>query len=196
MPKAIASVDQLRAEYLHLYDTCLLVPSKIPLISAAATRIIAGKQKYSALQISTSVPWYVIGCIHYRESGCNFRTHLYNGDPLSHRTVHEPIGKPADIDPPYTFNDAATCALRDEHFMSWKDWSVEGMLYRWEAYNGWGYRVHEIHSPYLWGFSNQYSRGGFPKDHVWDDNYVSNQAGTAVIIKWMEVHGDVNLPAH
>jgi lysozyme family protein len=64
-----------------------------------------------------------------------------------------------------------------------KNWTVEQMLFGFEKYNGFGYRPHNIMSPYVWNYSQFYTRGGFPCDRCWSDSYVSKQAGLAVIIK-------------
>jgi lysozyme family protein len=45
------------------------------------------------------------------------------------------------------------------------------------------YRYHKLNSPYLWSYSQYYSRGGYPCDNCWSDSFVSKQAGLAVIIK-------------
>jgi lysozyme family protein len=195
LAKATFNLSDLGIEYRNNYAACIVEPSSVKVISDAAAKISAGKDRYTSLEKTTGVPWYVIGAIHYREGDCDFETHLYNGDPLTGRTTHEPKGQPLDIEPPYTFEIAAECALRDEKFTSWKNWSLEGTLFRWEGYNGWGYRGHGVLTPYLWSFSNLYKRGGFPKDHVWDPNYVSRQAGCAVILKWMEAHSIISIPA-
>jgi lysozyme family protein len=195
MAEATFNLSDLLAEYKHNYATCIVDPSKARIISQAAEKIAVGKDQYTSLEKRTGVPWYVIGTLHYREGDCDFETHLYNGDPLINRTTHEPKGRPLDIEPPYTFETAAECALRDENFTSWNNWSLEGILYRWESYNGWGYRGHGVLTPYLWSFSNLYSHGGFPQDHVWDPDYVSRHAGCAVILKWMDEHSLISISA-
>ena len=35
------------------------------------------------------------------------------------------------------------------------------MLYRLEAYNGFGYRQYQINFPYLWSFATCYTKGKF-----------------------------------
>jgi lysozyme family protein len=70
------------------------------------------------------------------------------------------------------------------------------MLYRWEAYNGFRSRtLHNINTPYLWSFSNHYSKGKFVADNVWDGNAVSKQCGAAVMLKVAVDGGIAHLPA-
>ena len=38
------------------------------------------------------------------------------------------------------------------------------ILYRWEAYNGFGSRRQGINTPYLWAFSNHYTKGKYVAD--------------------------------
>lgn len=45
-------------------------------------KIIAAEQRYRAVQAATGVPWYFIGALHMRESGCNFAGVLHNGDRI------------------------------------------------------------------------------------------------------------------
>jgi len=35
----------------------------------------------------SNIPWYFIATVHCMKALLNFKTHLYNGDPLSARTV-------------------------------------------------------------------------------------------------------------
>lgn len=189
MAKAGFSVAALKPEYEELYKSCNFVAAKVPEISAGAAKIKNGQQRYEQLMTTTGVPWYVIGVLHYRESTCNFNTHLYNGDPLTARTVQYPPGRPTDGTPPFAFEFSAEHALKDDGFSGWTDWSLAGTLFRCESFNGFGFRAHNVHTPYLWGFSQHYTSGGFPHDHEWLDTYVNKQCGCATLLKWMEVHG-------
>jgi hypothetical protein len=67
----------------------------------------------------------------------------------------------------------------------WQDWSLAGVLYRLEAYNGFGYRKHhpEVRTPYLWSFSQHYGAGKYVQDGVWSPTAVSQQCGAAVLLR-------------
>jgi len=118
----------------------------------------------------------------------NFECHLHNGDPLTGRTVRVPVGRPILGSPPFSWEDSAEDALQLRKVDQWKDWTIEGMLYQIEGYNGWGYRMHhpEVLSPYLWGFSNHYIKGKYVSDGSWDENAVSKQCGAVVLVKSLE----------
>jgi len=137
------------------------------------------------------IPWYFIAVIHNMESGMNFTKHLHNGDPLTARTVQVPAGRPRQGNPPFTWEESAVDALTLRKIGASTDWSLSGMLYQMEGYNGWGYRLYHAHvlSPYLWGFSNHYTSGKYVKDGTWSDTAVSKQCGTAVVLRRLAEKG-------
>ena len=176
----------LKREYATLWKSCAINPSHASEVDGIVDRIAAGKKRYAAIgRANGGVPWHVVGILHMMESSCNFHEHLHNGDPLTARTVQNPAGRPKHGNPPFTFEQSAADALAIDGLTTWKDWSVSGTLFIFERYNGFGYRPHGINSPYLWSFSNQYSKGKFTKDNVFDPGVPSGQAGTAVILKRM-----------
>lgn len=146
---------------------------------------------------SAGIPWYFIACVHYRESNSDFTKHLHNGDPLSGFTRQYPANRPKiSHGPPFTFEESAVDALKLRGLDKETGWSLPKVLLRLEQYNGVAkaYQTHSINSPYLWGGSNLYTKGGFPRDHVFSLDYVNKQIGTAVILKAMENRGIINIP--
>lgn len=170
-------------EYQNLFDTCIIRENKFGLIDSVTDTIIANKERYDTVAIHLSMPWYFIGIIHSMESSSNFEKHLHNGDPLTKRTVHVPVGRPKTGNPPFTWETSAEDALQLQKLDEWKDWSVPGILFQFELYNGMGYRKKGINSPYLWSFSNQYIKGKFSADGFFDRNAVSNQCGAAILLR-------------
>lgn len=177
--------NEIREEYQRLFDTCVPDVNHLGEINQFVQRLLKGGAQYARVSAITKVPWYVIGLIHGMESGFDFNTHLHNGDPLTHRTVNEPKGRPPTGNPPFTWDTSAIDALHYDSFCSWGDWSITGILNKLEAYNGWGYRKHGINSPYLWSYSNQYTKGKYGSDGHFDPNLVSKQVGAAVALKSM-----------
>ena len=175
---------ELRSDYQKKFDECII--TNIAEIDNSIKKILNGKSEYDNVSATTSVPWYVIGIIHNLECNSNFETHLFNGDPLSARTVHEPIGMPKVWNPPNDWASSAVAALEYDKFTEWKDWSIPGILYKFEGYNGWGYYINNYGpSPYLWSFSQWYTKGKFDKDGHYNPDLVSDQCGAAVILKRM-----------
>lgn len=197
------TLDLLAGEYIRLFRTAEIRPERKDELNAVARRIISAgsRGRYAEVEKESGVPWYVIGSLHYREASLNFLGHLHNGDPLRYKTLNVPSGRPRDWPPskwaretpPRTWNDrdawreSALDALRQLP----KDgrWTIPEMLFAFEVYNGMGYRDHPgFRSPYLWGYTKHYTKGGFPRDHVWSPTYVSKQAGLAAVIKTIAMH--------
>lgn len=175
--------EPLRAGYHHLWSTMQIPAARQGAVTRDAEKVLGGKPRYEVVSAASGVPWWVIGTIHMMEGSCDFNTHLHNGDPLSARTVHVPAGRPPVGQPPFTWEISAEDALQYEGFDKVKDWSIEHALYQLERFNGLGYMHKNVNSPYLWSFSNQYEKGKFVKDGVFDANAVSQQVGAAPIIK-------------
>lgn len=150
------------------------------------------KSRYDGVSRRTGVPWYFVAAIHALEASFNFRAHLHNGDyPLSRRTRQVPAGRPSVWLPPSDWENSAVDALRLMGFAGASDWSLPRLLYRIEAYNGFGYRRMGRATPYLWSFSTHYERGKFVADGRFDPNARSQQCGAAVMLKVLEQAGDV-----
>ncbi len=176
--------NALRNEYQALYDSCVIGKGHAAEIAATVKKVKQNRKRYEAVGKPLGIPWYVVGLIHAMEGSLSFTTHLHNGDPLTARTVHVPTGRPTTGNPPFTWEQSARDALGYEGFGSWHDWSVPGVLYKLEAYNGWGYRHHpEVgYTPYLWSFSNHYTKGKYVGDGVFSPTTVSQQIGAGVLL--------------
>ena len=82
-----------------------------------------------------------------------------------------------------------------DRLTSWTDWGIGGICYKLEGYNGWGYRQHDVNTPYLWSYSNLYTSGKYIADGHWSDSAVSRQCGAAVILRRMMERGLIDLPS-
>ena len=186
----------LRGEYQTLFDTCDIRPQRQQAVATLVTQMAQNQARYDVIATATGIPWYVVGVIHNMEASLNFRTHLHNGDPLTQRTVHVPQGRPVSGAPPFTWEDSALDALRLQKLDRVRDWTVPGTLFQLEGYNGFGYRSRhpEVLSPYLWSFSNHYTRGKFVADGTFSPTAVSTQCGAAVLLRRMSETGLVHIP--
>jgi lysozyme family protein len=183
----------LAKEYSDLFNCCKIAPNKMAEVEGVVQRILLSQDRYSRLAAQSTVPWYVIAVIHNMECGLDFTKHLHNGDSLARRTVNVPRGRLKTGQPPFTFDVSALDALEYDGFTTWSDWSIGGICYKLEGYNGWGYRVHNINSPYLWSYSNLYTSGKYVADNQWSDRAVSRQCGAAVILRRLSDHGALDL---
>lgn len=185
-PSKSTDFASLAAEYRHNFDLCETRAEHRAEITSRVSRLMDNAVRYKPIAEQTNVPWVFIGIVHMLESNTNFGTHLHNGDPLSSRTVNVPAGRPEKGTPPFSWEDSAVDALQYERFTGLQDWNIATMLYRFERFNGMGYRSYGINSPYLWSYSNLYEKGRFVKDHVFDPEGVSKQCGAAVLLKSMK----------
>jgi len=191
--------NALRAKYQILFDTCSVRPERVAEVEAMAKFIATNRASYDTVSARTDVPWFFIGTLHCME--CDpprFKKHLHNGDPLGARTVQEPVGRPKVWNPPNDWETSAEDALRSEGFAHVSDWSLPAILYRMERFNGFGYRnlPVPIETPYLWSFSQHYTRGKFVKDKVFSPAAVSQQCGAAVILRRLAERGTVTFDSN
>jgi lysozyme family protein len=185
--------DDRRKAYLALWETFETVPSKIAESLAVARKLLAHRPIYASIVSLLPIPWYVVGCLHSMECDLDFGCHLANGDPLTARTGHAPIGLPRTGFPPFPFNVAALAALADSGMVTVVDWSIPGILFELEKWNGAGYAMRGINSPYLWASTTVQARGKFVRDGVFDPDYVSGQIGCASLLKSLQVVADIEL---
>lgn len=185
---------EIKSEYNKEYLRAAIRPNRVTELRRVIATIVAGEDRYKNVSATTNIPWYVIGALHYMECNANFTCHLHNGDPLTHRTVNVPVGRPLIWKRPFTWEASAVDALTFDGFSTWTDWSIAGTLYKMEGYNGFGSRNHGIESPYLWGGSTLYTKGKYVADGIWSPVAVSQQIGAGIILHEMARRGIINLP--
>jgi len=196
-------LDDLRDEYLQLFADCEITRDREADVKQVMDKIVSNQVWYVLNTAAIPMPWWVLGLLHARESDLNFHEHLHNGDPLTGRTVHEPAGRPAanpggGPDPPsrtnpYTWGESTQDAIRMHGLHTWTDWDLAGTLFKLEEYNGWGYRMYhaDVLSPYLWSFTNHYTKGKYSDDGNFDPDLVDRQAGAAAVLRMMVTTGTV-----
>lgn len=151
------------------------------------------KARYEEITKATNVPWQAIAVTHEREASQRFDRQLGQGDPLGKVSTHVPKGRGPFFnhpnDPPLqdAFYRGAVDALENcaPYAAHWTDWSPGGMMTLLEKYNGLGYAARGRPSPYIWSGTDQYERGKFVADGVYDPNHVDQQLGCAGLIKAM-----------
>lgn len=144
-----------------------------------------------------TVPPQVLFCLHLRESDCNFKCSPAQGDSLLHRSVHVPVGRIPNVEPPYSFEQSAFDSYFTVDRLDLKDWkTVQGTMDAITSFNGWGpEKYHHIPSSYVWGATSIQRPGKYIRDNVWSSMVMDGQLGCAAILKAMQAHGiDVGLP--
>ncbi len=184
VPKVAAAWAE---NYQTLWDTMTVSDDWSSKATYIAKKIISGQAKYAKAVAGTQIPWWFVGVVHSMEGGLDFSTHLYNGDPLTDRTVHHPPGRPAVIQGlPIDWVYSARDSLKYERLDKVTDWSLPSVMYHWHRYNGIDneYKRRHIPTPYLWSGSQHYVKGKYVSDHNgFDPNAVSKQVGAAVLLK-------------
>jgi len=158
--------------------------ARLSAVRASAARILARKARYQTVEKLTGVPWVFVGLVHAMEAGLRFDRHLHNGDPLTAHTTHVPAGRPLGGEPPFTWEESAADALHLRGLSAATDWSLAGLAFQLEAYNGFGYRIHHPHilSPYLWSFTSHYKAGKYVADGAFSAEAISQQSGAMALL--------------
>ena len=91
-------------------------------------------------------------------------------------------GQPTIGQPPFTWEESALFTLRAQGLGANSVTDVPSALDAAERYNGLGYRHKGLPSPYLWSGTNQYEKGKFVSDGVYDPEAVSDQPGVAALM--------------
>ena len=184
------SFDLYKDDYRKLWETCEIRPERMRDIEITADKVMGGRRHYEAIAGATGVPWWFIGFLHFRESNCDFGTHLHNGDPLRAKTRNVPPNRPPwkpRNGKSYTFEESAEDALGMKGLATITDWSIERICFEAERYNGFGYRGRgkSQRSPYLWGGTNQQKPGKYIADGVYSASHMDVQPGVCAVLKLM-----------
>lgn len=157
-----------------------VLSAKQPLFNSVAKRLVSAKNRYQWVAAKTGVPWFVIAVIHEREASQRWDANIAQGDPWNHVSHNVPKGR----GPFASWDEAASDALTNcaPFAAKWHDWSPGGTMTLLEMYNGLGYSSRGKPSPYIWAGTDQYSRGKYVRDGVYDPNVVDSQLGCAGMI--------------
>ncbi len=185
----------MQVDYLTLFNTCVLTqfPKKLRELDQICKVILQREDIYRAIEQTTlhsygvSVPFPLVAVIHFRESDLNMNQHLHNGDPLTHRTTHVPANRPQKGSPPFSWIESATDAFLGIWYPP--KWDIPGCLEFLERYNGFGYRKYGVKTPYLWDYTDQYTRGLFRADGKFDPIDQEYRPGCVALLKTLEKMG-------
>lgn len=192
MAKKPWTFEATKAGYGNMWRSIAIKASDLSGASKYARKIVDNEAKYRAVSAATGVPWYFIGALHMRESGCDFAGVLHNGDRII-GTGRKTYRVPKNRGPFNSWAEAATDALKLKDLHKIKDWSIERMGYHAELFNGVGYIGKGVNSAYLWAGSSHEQRGKYVADHVWDKDFDDPQIGVMTVLKRLcELRPDID----
>lgn len=200
----MTNIIALKAANAHRWSLMHMNAGRLGEFTSIAKRLCdpAAKTRYQKISdgtkrsllgnLTTQVPWFIIGVIHEREADGppHWDKQLGQGDDLDKRSVNDPVGRGPFFnhtnDPPGedAFYRGAIDALSDcpPYASKWQDWSIGGSLTLLEEYNGLGYAAMGMPSAYVWSGTNQYVSGKYIADHVYRRNVIDVQEGCAGIL--------------
>jgi len=185
--------DDYKDGYITLWKNVTVRENKKNIVDDHIDIIMRGEQRYRKVSPEAGIPWWAIGIIHMMEAGANFAKHQHNGDSLSARTVKVPAGRPTTGRPPFTWEESCIDATKYEKLDTIKVWKPEYLAFALETFNGFGYRSKGINSPYLWAYTQHWTKGKYVADSVYDPNADTSQAGGMTILKRMMDKGILKL---
>ena len=135
---------------------------------------------YNEVSAETGVPQIWMAASFEREASSNFADSPAQGDPWNRVSTHVPRGR----GPFRSWQEAAIDAYRIDGLdrVGAANWTWVRACYEGEVFNGMGYRVHGIHSPYLWAGTNNYVSGKYVADGVWSADAVDHQLGIVPVM--------------
>jgi lysozyme family protein len=134
---------------------------------------------YQEIYKQTNVPVVWLAAVHYREASNNMHCYFGNGDPLNKRTIHVPKGR----GPFSNFTLGCLDSLHQMGLVGLDDWTLDFYCYQAERFNGCGYHMHGLPSPYVFGGTSVQQRGKYTSDSRWNPRVMDTQLGVVPIYR-------------
>lgn len=190
--------SELKSEYESWVVHAKPRPECVRVIDSVAHRLTRPEalQKLELVFNATKIPVVVQAPIGERECGFNFNKNWGQGDSLSapSRNVprgRPPLGAPPNDHFPVSWEYAAIDAFTNcDHLnvLSVPAWDLAYACWKWEGYNGMGYRAHGRRTPYVLGGTNLQQTGKFTSDGHFDSDHMDTQLGCLPIaMRMMEL---------
>jgi lysozyme family protein len=167
----------LGPEYASLLGQMKIRPERQREFENVGDKLVGFVQadRYQPVTDTLGIPQIFIAPSFEREASSNFNLSPAQGDPWREVSRHVPRG----LGPYVSWLAAALASYRLNHLdrVGAANWLWALLAYYFELFNGFGYRRHGIHSPYLFGGTNLYTRGKFILDGVFDATHEDEQLG-------------------
>jgi lysozyme family protein len=179
--------DALEPEYVAQIARARIRPECEHLLEVTCRRLLQDKPVYLRIFEATGVPAAGSMALAEREMSGNLHCYLGNGQRLTKRTTIVPINRGPFPDTEDGFIAAALDALHldglDQVAAMPGGWSLPRFAYESDAWNGWGYRLRGIPSPYSFGGTTVQKPGKFVRDHGFSPTMMDPQLGTIAIVE-------------
>lgn len=162
--------------------------------------LFKGSDQVGSTAPSFTIPWYVVGLIHYRETGsifdgsAEFAKTIIDGTALSaEAALHN---NPLNFSAAEAWEGDAAHHFHDRHLHGGRynllagsqldaGWTAQKILQFTHAWNGFGYWDEDtgINSPYLWGYTSHHTTGKYASDGNYSSTATEAQPGTANMLK-------------
>jgi lysozyme family protein len=176
-------------EYEKDFWQAKLRPDVVATLDKIVERIIGAKDRFEVVARQTHCPWYIIAVLSHREGNLSFAVYLGNGDPWKLVTTHAPAGR----GPFSSWEDGAVDAIKFFQLDGTDNLPLGQLLQRMEGFNGFGYRVYGIFSPYLWSSTDLYTKGKYISERNFDPNVIDAQIGIVGLLRRMHELGKIEL---
>lgn len=172
--------EVLRPEYESLLGR--MVITRVDVVEYVAHKLLdfVAQGRYAEVSQKTGVPQVWMAASFEREASSNFADSPAQGDPWNRVSIHVPKGR----GPFHSWVEAAIDAYHIDGLdeIGADNWTFARACYEGELFNGFGYRGHGIHSPYLWAGTNNYVSGKYVADGVWSASAVDKQLGIVPVM--------------
>lgn len=177
---------ELAPEYESWVKNCRPLPGRVSEIDHVAHRLTRpdALARLEKVFDATAIPIVVQATIGERECSFDFTKNWGQGDPLTRPSTHVPKGRPPlgafpNDHFPVSWEYAAIDAFTrcDRLNVNSVAWALPYSCFKWEFYNGGGYRAHGRRTPYVVGGTNLQQPGKYVADGVWDSNHMDTQLG-------------------
>lgn len=175
--------ETLKPEYTQLLSMMTVRPEKVHLVDVTARRLLGNMEHYLPVQEAIGVPAIFIATSFEREAASNFKLNPAQGWPLGSRSKWIPNNGPFP-----NWHAAALEAYRLNGLdkVGAGNWTWELICFYGEMFNGFGYRdYHNMHTPYLWGWTNLQTPGKYVSDGKFDTTHFDEQMGMIPVARRM-----------
>lgn len=129
------------------------------IVKKIVATLLPHKSRFVAVETATGVPAVWLLPVWYREKP-SFDVYFANGDPIDRPSTHVPVGRgPFD-----TWEAGVIDSLALDHISSVEEWTWARAVYQFELWNGFGPRLHNRPSGYVWSATDVYQGGKYVAD--------------------------------